>query len=78
MMCKNCTCQNGLTDMELMAKLEEMGYDFRIANQTKKDVENDTRPLSELSREDFDWSGAYEMAINEGYTYCEKCKRWFE
>jgi len=37
-MCKYETCKNGLTDMELMAELENMGYDFRIDNQTNKEV----------------------------------------
>lgn len=72
----NGTCLNGLNDMELMAELEEMGYDFRKDNQTSEDVENDSRSLAELSEDDFDWSGAYETAINEGYVYCEECERW--
>lgn len=55
-----------------------MGYDFRNSNQTLDDVINDSRPITELSNDDFNWLGAYEMAINEGYRYCECCDRWYK
>lgn len=71
--CKTC---NALTDMELMTELENMGYDFRKDNKTSEDVKKDTRPLAELSKDDFDWSGAFEAANNEGFVYCEKCEGW--
>jgi hypothetical protein len=76
-MCNHIT-QSGLNDMELMNELEEMGYDFRNSNQTLDDVINDSRPITELSNDDFNWLGAYEMAINEGYRYCECCDRWYK
>lgn len=70
------TCTNGLTDKELMMVLEEMGYDYRLSNETKEDAEKDLRSIHELGKNDFDWSGAYEAAINEGYVYCVKCQKW--
>lgn len=77
-MCKHPDEEYGLTDMELMEVLEEMGFDFRNDNLTSEDAENDSRSIHELSRDDFDWSGAYEVAINEGFAYCESCKKWYK
>lgn len=77
-MCKHSACENGLTDMELMEQLEELDYDFRNNNLTADDVEKDSRSIHKLSRDDFDWSGAYEAAINEGFAYCESCKKWYK